>query len=124
MAAGANKRFIDAARRFADTLTMRLNGLRPRLNNLKTKPEFTGRSYNGSTRFAALISGHSMLTQAFERTCLLEVLLEQVGSVLDNLDRADRMGWISSASDWAELRRSRKRIGTGRRAIGGSFGHC
>lgn len=35
---------------------------------------------------------------------LLEALLEPVGSVLDNLNRAERLGWIRSASDWAELR--------------------
>lgn len=39
---------------------------------------------------------------------LLEVLLEPVGSVLDNLNRAERLGWIRSASDWAELRLLRK----------------
>ena len=35
---------------------------------------------------------------------LLEALLEPVGPVLDNLNRAERLGWIRSASDWAELR--------------------
>jgi hypothetical protein len=41
---------------------------------------------------------------------LLEALLEPVGSVLDNLNRAERMGWIRSASEWAELRLLRNRM--------------
>ena len=41
---------------------------------------------------------------------LLEALLEPVGSVLDNLNRAERLGWIRSASDWAELRLLRNRM--------------
>lgn len=35
---------------------------------------------------------------------LLEAFLEPAGSVLDNLNRAERLGWIRSASDWAQLR--------------------
>lgn len=41
---------------------------------------------------------------------LLEVLLEPVGSVLDNLNRAERLGWIRSASEWAELGLLRNRM--------------
>ena len=41
---------------------------------------------------------------------LLEALLEPVGSVLDNLNRAERLGWLRSASQWAELRLLRKRM--------------
>lgn len=41
---------------------------------------------------------------------LLELLLEPTGSVLDNLGRAERLGWITSASDWAELRILRNRM--------------
>ena len=41
---------------------------------------------------------------------LLEALLEPVGSVLDNLNRAERLGWIRSASQWAELRLLRNRM--------------
>ena len=43
-------------------------------------------------------------------TRLLDALLESVGSVLDNLDRAERLGWIRSASDWAALRMLRNRM--------------
>ena len=41
---------------------------------------------------------------------LLESLLEPQGSVLDNLNRAERRGWIRSSADWAELRMLRKRM--------------
>ena len=41
---------------------------------------------------------------------LLEALLEPVGSTLDNLHRAERLGWVRSASDWAELRLLRNRM--------------
>jgi hypothetical protein len=41
---------------------------------------------------------------------LLEALLEPVGSVLDNVNRAERLGWLRSASEWAELRLLRNRM--------------
>lgn len=41
---------------------------------------------------------------------LLEALLEPVGSVLDNLNRAERLGWLRSSADWAELRLLRNRM--------------
>ena len=41
---------------------------------------------------------------------LLEAMLEPVGSTLDNLYRAERLGWVRSASDWAELRLLRNRM--------------
>ena len=41
---------------------------------------------------------------------LLQAELEPVGSVLDNLNRAERLGWIRSASDWAEIRQLRNRM--------------
>jgi len=41
---------------------------------------------------------------------LLDSLLEPVGSVLDNLNRAERLGWVRSASQWAELRLLRNRM--------------
>ncbi len=47
---------------------------------------------------------------------LLEALLEPVGSVLDNLNRAERLGWIRSASDWAERRLLRNRMGPSARS--------
>ena len=41
---------------------------------------------------------------------LLESLLEPQGSVLDNLNRAERRGWIRSSADWAELRMLRNHM--------------
>ena len=41
---------------------------------------------------------------------LLEAMLEPVGSTLDNLYRAERLGWVRSAGDWAELRLLRNRM--------------
>lgn len=41
---------------------------------------------------------------------LLGALLEPSGTVLDNLNRAERLGWVRSASDWAELRLLRNRM--------------
>ena len=40
----------------------------------------------------------------------LEASLEPVGTVLDNLHRAERLGWVRSAADWAELRLLRNRM--------------
>jgi hypothetical protein len=41
---------------------------------------------------------------------LLQALLEPVGTVLDNLNRAERLGWVRSAADWAEPRLLRNRM--------------
>lgn len=41
---------------------------------------------------------------------LLAYLLEPVGPVRDNLDRAQRRGWVASADDWATLRKLRNRL--------------
>lgn len=41
---------------------------------------------------------------------LLESQLEPLRSVLDNLNRAERRGWIRSSADWAELRTLRNRM--------------
>ena len=41
---------------------------------------------------------------------LLEALLEPTASVLDNLNRAERLGWVRSAGDWAALRLLRNRM--------------
>ena len=41
---------------------------------------------------------------------LLEALLEPTGSVLDNLNRAEKLGWVRSAADGAALRLLRNRM--------------
>jgi hypothetical protein len=41
---------------------------------------------------------------------LLDALLEPTGTVLDNLNRAEKLGWVRSAADWASLRQLRNRM--------------
>ena len=41
---------------------------------------------------------------------LLQALQEPVGAVIDNLDRAERLGWVISADAWIETRRLRNQM--------------
>lgn len=41
---------------------------------------------------------------------LLQALQEPIGAVIDNLDRAERLGWIASADAWIEARRLRNQM--------------
>ncbi|WP_297902345.1 hypothetical protein [Metallibacterium sp.] len=41
---------------------------------------------------------------------LLQALQEPVGAVIDNLDRAERLGWVISADAWIEARRLRNQM--------------
>lgn len=41
---------------------------------------------------------------------LLRVTLEPTGSQLDNLSRAEKMGWLSSSDQWIEIRMLRNRL--------------
>lgn len=41
---------------------------------------------------------------------LLRALGEPVGAVIDNLDRAERLGWLASADDWLATRQLRNRM--------------
>ncbi|MEW6168135.1 MAG: hypothetical protein AB1651_10620 [Pseudomonadota bacterium] len=41
---------------------------------------------------------------------LLTALGETTGAVLDNLDRAERLGWLESADDWMAARQLRNRM--------------
>lgn len=41
---------------------------------------------------------------------LLQWLAEPVGAAIDNLNRAERLGWISSVETWLEARRLRNRM--------------
>lgn len=41
---------------------------------------------------------------------LLDSLSEPVGPAIDNLNRAERLGWIGSVETWTEVRRLRKRM--------------
>ncbi len=41
---------------------------------------------------------------------LLQRLAEPVGPVIDNLNRAERWGWLNSTDDWLRLRQLRNRM--------------
>ncbi len=41
---------------------------------------------------------------------LLTILGERPGAAIDNLDRAERLGWIPSADRWMEIRRYRNQM--------------
>ncbi|WP_026596137.1 hypothetical protein [Methylohalobius crimeensis] len=41
---------------------------------------------------------------------LLKALGEKTRTVVDNLDRAERLGWIASADEWLEIRRLRNQM--------------
>lgn len=41
---------------------------------------------------------------------LLRALGEKPGAAIDNLDRAERLGWIESADQWLEIRRLRNQM--------------
>ena len=41
---------------------------------------------------------------------LLDWLAEPVAAAIDNLNRAERLGWIQSVVDWIEVRRLRNRM--------------
>ena len=41
---------------------------------------------------------------------LLQALAEPVGPAIDNLNRAERLGWIASVDTWLEARRLRNRM--------------
>ena len=41
---------------------------------------------------------------------LLDWLAEPVSAAIDNLNRAERLGWVQSVDDWIEVRHLRKRM--------------
>ena len=41
---------------------------------------------------------------------LLSAMAEKPGAAIDNLDRAERLGWIESAEAWLEIRRLRNQM--------------
>ncbi|XSG85257.1 MAG: hypothetical protein ACPW60_00690 [Methylohalobius sp. ZOD2] len=41
---------------------------------------------------------------------LLKALGEKTGAAVDNLDRAERLGWIVSVDEWLEIRRLRNQM--------------
>ncbi len=41
---------------------------------------------------------------------LLSAMAERTGAAIDNLDRAERLGWIESAETWLEIRKLRNQM--------------
>ena len=78
----------------------------PEVASLPAEPDLAERVDAFVARFARLQDtlGAGLLPH------LLEALLEPMGSVLDNLTRGERLGWICSAADWAALRQLRNRM--------------
>ena len=61
----------------------------------------------GTSSLIGPMLGSSILTLLPE---LLRQLAEPVGPMLDNLDRAERFGWLGSADEWLALRKLRNRM--------------
>ena len=41
---------------------------------------------------------------------LLAAMAEPIGTVMENLDRAEKLGWLDSADDWIEIRKLRNQM--------------
>ncbi|PUE19636.1 hypothetical protein B9Z38_01445 [Limnohabitans sp. MMS-10A-160] len=41
---------------------------------------------------------------------LLDAMAEPVGAVIENLDRAEKLGWLSSSDTWLEIRKLRNQM--------------
>ena len=41
---------------------------------------------------------------------LLDAMAEPVGAVIENLDRAEKLGWLQSADTWLEIRKLRNQM--------------
>jgi hypothetical protein len=41
---------------------------------------------------------------------LLDAMAEPVGAVMENLDRAEKLGWLRSADTWLEIRKLRNQM--------------
>lgn len=89
--------------------TNRLKALQPDLkwvDSLETEIEYAEMLDAFVSRFSRLQDtlGDKLLP------ALLQVSLEKTGSQLDNLLRAEKMGWISSAESWIEIRTLRNKL--------------
>ena len=77
-----------------------------RVSGLKDDPDLAERVDAFVARFGRLQDtlGDKLLPE------LLRQLAEPVGPMLDNLDRAERFGWLGSADEWLALRKLRNRM--------------
>lgn len=72
-----------------------------------------GGDIDGSERVEAFVARFSRLQDTLGDKLLPAVLAalgEPLGAVIDNLDRAERLGFIRSADDWLVVRRLRNRM--------------
>lgn len=92
---------LDTDRRlFADLFTVEA------AQKIETDPVLAERLDAFVSRFGRLQDnlGDKFLPQ------LLSALAEKPGAAMDNLDRAERLGWIESAETWLEIRKLRNQM--------------
>lgn len=77
-----------------------------RARQLDADPELAERVEAFVSRFGRLQDtlGNKLLP------ALLDTLGEPVGAAVDNLDRAERLGWLRSTDDWLTVRRLRNQM--------------
>ena len=77
-----------------------------RAKTVANDPELSERLEAFVSRFSRLQDtlGDKLIPQ------LLGALGEQQATVMDNLDRAERLGWLSSADQWQAIRRLRNQM--------------
>jgi hypothetical protein len=87
-------------RLFGDLFTIEL------AQKIETDPDLAERLDAFVSRFGRLQDnlGDKFLPQ------LLVALAEKPGAAIDNLDRAERLGWIESAETWLEVRKLRNQM--------------
>jgi methanogenic corrinoid protein MtbC1 len=95
------KHLLDTDRRlFADLFTIEA------AQKIETDPILAERLDAFVSRFGRLQDniGDKFLPQ------LLMAVAEKPGAAIDNLDRAERLGWIESAETWLEIRKLRNQM--------------
>ena len=76
------------------------------LQSIKTDPVKAERLDAFVSRFGLLQDniGDKLLPQ------LLDAMAERTGAALENLDRAEKLGWLESADTWMEVRKLRNQM--------------
>lgn len=87
-------------RLFAAPLTLE------RLQTIETDDEFSERVEAFASRFSRLQDtlGDKLLPQ------LLSVLGEKPSTAIDNLDKAEKLGWLNSSDEWMTIRQLRNQM--------------
>ncbi len=76
------------------------------LQSTLTTPEGTDRLESFGAKFSRMQD--TLMGKALP--AYLDAVLEPVGSIIDNLNRAERLGIIDNAQDWIDLRALRNRL--------------